>query len=82
MHVFQEERKTNSLQIGTKIMTIGLEIRKIWHFEISIFVGKHFLTSPNEYWNEWISDVMPSQFDIYIIHEIVRKKNHIFGRNR
>ena len=46
-------------------MKIGWEIRKIWHFEISHCFGKHFLTSPYEYSNERVDDVIPSQFFIY-----------------
>ena len=41
-------------------------------FEISHFFGKHFLTSPYEYSNERVGDVIASQFVIYIIHEILK----------
>ena len=40
------------------------------HFEISNFFEKHFLTSPYEYSNERVDDVMPSQFFICIVYEI------------
>ena len=58
------------LQNSEKIMKIGWEIRKIGHFEISHFFGKHFLTSPYEYSNERVDDVIPTQFFIYIVYEI------------
>ena len=69
-----KERVHFSLQNSEKIMKIGWEVRKIWHFEISHFFGKHFLTSPYEYSNEWVDDVIPSQFFIYmyIVCEILK----------
>ena len=48
------------------------EIRKIWHFEISHLFGKHILTSPYEYSNEGVEDVISSQFIIIIIHAILK----------
>ena len=51
------------------------EIRKLWHFEISCFFRKHFLTSPYEYSNERV-DVIPSQFSIDFIYRY--DKNLIF----
>ena len=41
-------------------------------FEISNIFGKHFLTSPYEYSNERVDDVIPSQFFIYIVYEILK----------
>ena len=64
-----KERVHFFLQNSEKMMKIGWEIRKIWHFEISHFFGKHFLTSPHEYSNERVDDVIPSQFFIYIVYE-------------
>ena len=52
------------------------KIRKLWHSEISKFFGKHFLTSPYEYSNEQVDDVIPSQFCIYFIYR--NDKNLIF----
>ena len=66
-----KERVHFFLQNSEKIMKIGWEIRKIWHFEISNFFGKHFLTSPYEYSNERVDDVIPSQFFIYIVYKIL-----------
>ena len=67
-----KERVHFFLQNSEKIMKIGWEIRKIWHFEISHFFGKHFLTSPYEYSNERVDDVIPSQFFIYIVYKILK----------
>ena len=67
-----KERVNFFLQNSEKMMKIGWEIRKIWHFEISIFFGKHFLTSPYEYSNERVDDVIPSQLFIYIVYEILK----------
>ena len=64
-----KERVHFFLQNSEKMIKIGWEIRKIWHFEISHFFGKHFLTSPYEYSNELVDDVIPSQFFIYIVYE-------------
>ena len=41
----------------------------MWHFEISHFFGKHFLTSPHEYSNEWVDDVITSQFSTHFIYK-------------
>ena len=64
------------LQNSAKIMKIGYEIRKLWHFEISCFFRKHFLTSPYEYPHERVDDVIPSQFSIDFIYRY--DKNLIF----
>ena len=57
-------------------MKIGKEIKKLWHFEISNFFGKHFLTSPYEYSNEWVDDVITSQFSTHFNYK--NDKNIIF----
>ena len=44
-----------------------------WNFT---FFGKHFLTSPYEYSNERVDDVIPSQFSINFIYR--NDKNLIF----
>ena len=67
-----KERVHFILQNSEKMMKIGWEIRKIWHFEISHVFGKHFLTSPYEYSNERVDDVIPSQFFIYIVYKILK----------
>ena len=72
INILLKERVKISLQIGAKIMKIGWEIRKLWHIEISNFFGKHYLTSPYEYSNERVGDVIASQFVIYVIHEILK----------
>ena len=41
----------------------------MWHFEISHFFGKQFLTSPYEYSNEWVDDVITSQFSTHFIYK-------------
>ena len=43
-----------------------------WKFHI--FSGKDFLTSPYDYSNERVDDVIPSQFFIYmyIVYEILK----------
>ena len=71
-----KERVHLFLQNSEKMMKIGWEIRKIGHFEISHFFGKHFLTSPYEYSNERVDDVIPSQFSIHFIYR--NDKNLIF----
>ena len=38
--------------------------------------SEHFLTSPYEYSNEWVDDVIPSQFSIHFIYR--NAKNLIF----
>ena len=48
----------------------------MWHFEISHFFRKQFLTNPYEYSNEWVDDVIPSQFSIDFIYRY--DKNLIF----
>ena len=48
----------------------------MWHFEISIFFVKHFLTSPYEYSNEWVDDVITSHFSTHFIYKT--DKNLIF----
>ena len=55
-------------------MKIGWKIRKLWHFEVSQIFRKHFLTSPYEYANEWVDDVIASQFSIHFVHRNEKKK--------
>ena len=40
-----------------------------WNFT---FFRKHFLTSPYEYSNEWVDDVISSQFSTHFIIEITK----------
>ena len=44
--------------------------------KFQIFFGKHFLTSPYEYSNEWVDDVITSQFSTHFIYKT--DKNLIF----
>ena len=75
-NLISEERVKFSEQNSENLMKIGWKIRKLWHFEISNFFGKHFLTSPYEYSNERVDDVIPSQFSIHFIYR--NEKNLIF----
>ena len=50
--------------------------KEVMTFEISHFLGKHFLTSSYEYLNERVDDVIPSQFSIHFIYR--NDKNLIF----
>ena len=52
-------------------------MRKIWNFEISCFFRKHFLYSPYEYSNEWVGDVIPSQFCTHLLTKMT--KNSYFS---
>ena len=61
-------------------MKIGWKIRKLWHFEVSQIFNKHFLTSRYEYANEWVDDVIASQFSIHFVHR--NDKNFIFPAMR
>ena len=71
-----EERVKFSEQNSENLMKIGWKIRKLWHFEVSQIFRKHFLTSPYEYANEWVDDVIASQFSIHFVHR--NDKNVIF----
>ena len=71
-----EERVKFSEQNSENLMKIGWKIRKLWNFEVSQIFRKHFLTSPYEYANEWVDDVIASQFSIHFVHR--NDKNFIF----
>ena len=60
-------------------MKIGWKIRKLWHFEVSQIFKKHFLTSGYEYANEWVDDVIASQFSIHFVHRNEKKKKSYFS---
>ena len=75
-NLISEERVKFYEQKSENLMKIGWKIRKLWHFEISCFSRKHFLTSPYEYSNERVDDVIPSQFSIDFIYRY--DKNLIF----
>ena len=46
-------------------------------FGVTCFFGKHFLYSPYEYSNEWVGDVIPSQFSTHLLTEMT--KNSYFS---
>ena len=71
-----EERVQFSEQNSENLMKIGWKIRKLWNFEISQIFKKQFLTSRYEYANEWVDDVIASQFSIHIVYR--NDKNVIF----
>ena len=50
--------------------------KEVVTFLISHFFRKHFLTSPYEYSNEWVDDVITSQFSTHFIYKT--DKNLIF----
>ena len=75
-NLISEERVNNFEQNTENLIEIGWKIRKLWHFEVSQFFKKHFLTSRHEYANEWVDDVIASQFSIHFIHR--NDKNFIF----
>ena len=76
-NLISEERvKTHFEQNSENLMKIGWKIRKLWHFEVSQIFKKHFLTSRYEYANEWVDDVIASQFSIHYVHR--NDKNFIF----
>ena len=75
-NLISEERVKIVEQNTENLMKIGWKIRKLWHFEVSQFFKKHFLTSRYEYANEWVDDVIASQFSIHFIHR--NDKNFIF----
>ena len=60
-------------------MKIGWKIRKLWKFEISQIFKKQFLTSRYEYANEWVDDVIASQFSIHFVYRN-DKKFHISAK--
>ena len=75
-NLISEERVTNLKHNSENLMKIGWKIRKLWHFEVSQIFTKHFLTSRYEYANEWVDDVIPSQFSIHFVHK--NDKNFTF----
>ena len=70
-NLISEERVKFSEQNSENLMKIGWKIRKLWNFEVSKIVRKHFLTSPYEYANEWVDDVIASLLAIYFVHKIL-----------
>ena len=85
-NLISEERVKFSEQNSENLMKIGKKKRKLWHFEVSQIFKKHFLTSRYEYANEWVDDVIASQFSINFVHrndtqkkkkKKKKKKNHI-----
>ena len=75
-NLISEERVKILEQNSENLMKIGWKIRKLWHFEVSQIFKKHFLTSRYEYANEWVDDVIASQFSIHFVHR--NDKNFIF----
>ena len=75
-NLISEERVKFSEQNSENLMKIGWKIRKLWNFEVSQIFRKQFLTSPYEYANEWVDDVIASQFSIHFVHR--NDKNFIF----
>ena len=55
-------------QNSENFMKSSWQIRKLWHFEVSHIFKKHFLTSRFEYANEWVDNVIASQFSIPFVH--------------
>ena len=52
-----------------KLWKSGKKLGRYDILKFHIFFEKHFLTSAYEYSNEWVDDVIPSQFFMYIIYE-------------
>ena len=75
-NLISEERVKIFKHNSENLMKIGWKIRKLWHFEVSHIIKKHFLTSPYEYANEWGDDVIASQYSIHFVHR-KDKKFHI-----
>ena len=57
-----KEREKSSLQNNAKIMKIDKKKGSYDILKFHVFFRKHFLTSPYEYSNERVDDVIPSQF--------------------
>ena len=76
INLISEERVKILEQNSENLMKIGWKIRKLWHFEVSQIIKKHFLTSQYEYANEWVDDVIASQFSIHSVHR--NYKNFIY----
>ena len=70
--LISEERVKFSEQNSENLMKIGWKIRKLWHFEVSQIFKKHFLPSRYEYANEWVDDVIASQFSIHLYTEMTK----------
>ena len=75
-NLISEERVTFFKHNSENLMKIGWQIRKLWHFEVSQIFTKHFLTSRYDYANEWVDDVITSQFSIHFVHR--NEKNFKF----
>ena len=75
-NLISEERVKFYEQNSENLMKIGWKIRKLWHSEVSQIFKKHFLTSRYEYANEWVDDVIASQFSINFVHR--NDKNFLF----
>ena len=73
-NLISEERVNIFKHNSGNLMKIGWKIRKLWHFEVSQIFTKHFLTSRYEYANEWVDDVITSQFSIHFVHRNDPKK--------
>ena len=75
-NLFSEERVKYCRRKQWKLDEISWKITKLWHFEVSQIFKKHFLTSRYQYGNEWVDDVIASQFSIHFVHR--NDKNLIF----
>ena len=75
-NLISEERVNKFKQNSENLKKISWKIRKLWHFEVLQIFKKHFLTSRYEYANEWVDDVIASQFSIHFVHR--NDKNFIF----
>ena len=71
-NLISEERVKFSEQNSENLMKIGWKIRKLWNLEVLQIFRKHFLTSPYEYANEWVDDVIASLLAIYFVHKILK----------
>ena len=61
--------------IKCKFFIIEGEIQSpglIWNFEFLQYSTKHFLNSRYEYANEWIDDLIASQFSIYFVYKTLK----------
>ena len=63
-------------EFSSKTVKTWWKLRKLWHLEVSQIFKKHFLTSRYEYANEWVDDVIASQFSIHFVHR--NDKHFIF----
>ena len=76
--LISEERVKKFEQNSENLMKIGWKIRKLWHFEVSQIFKKHFLTSRYEYANEWVDDVITSQYVWKILLFFLKFKLNLF----